>query len=93
MNTTSSNPTGALQLAKEKPSADPSTDISQLNPSKWGWWTCQELAKELGVSVHTIRDRAQSGRIVARKPGWLGHWLIPAVEVERLLKQAHQEGN
>ena len=83
----------ALQQAKEKLTADPSTDISQLNPSKWGWWTCQELAKELGVSVHTIRDGAKNGRIVARKPAWLGCWLIPLVEVQRLLEQNKQESN
>lgn len=79
-----------LEQARVKLSADPSTNISQLNPSKWGWWTCQELASELGVSVYAVRRDARNGRIVARKPSWLGYWLIPAVEVKRLLEQASQ---
>ncbi len=82
--------TSALDLARKKLSADPSTDIIQLNPSKWGWWTCRELAKELGVSVNSVQRDAQKGRIVARKPAWLGCWLIPAVEVQRLLEQDNQ---
>ena len=79
-----------LGQARAKLSKDPSTNISQLNPRKWGWWTCKELASELGVPVDTIRDRALNGRIIARKPAWLGYWLIPAVEVKRLLEQASQ---
>ena len=79
-----------LEQARQKLSADPSTNLRQLNPSKWGWWTCRELANELGLPVRTIRDRARSGSILARKPAWLGYWLIPAVEVQRLLEQASQ---
>ena len=68
-------------------SADACTRISLLDPARWGWMTCQEAAQALGVTPQAIRRAAREGRILARRPSWLGKWLVPSCEVERLLEQ------
>lgn len=69
------------------PSADGCAKVSQLDPARWGWLTASEAAAELGVTPQAVRKAAREGRIIARRPAWLGKWLVPSSEVERILDE------
>ena len=68
-------------------SADGSAKVSQLDPARWGWMTASEAAAELGCTAQAVRKAAREGRIIARRPAWLGKWLVPSGEVERILAE------
>lgn len=69
------------------PSADGFAKVSQLDPARHGWLTASEAAEEIGVTPQAVRRAAREGRIIARRPAWLGKWLVPASEVERILAE------
>ncbi len=69
------------------PSADGFAKVSSLDPARWGWVTASEAAAELGVTPQAIRRAAREGRIIARRPAWLGKWLVPSSEIERILAE------
>ena len=73
--------------APASPLSEASTRISLLNPSRWGWLTAEEAGEALGVTAQAIRRAAREGRIAARRPSWLGKWLVPSSEIQRLLAE------
>lgn len=68
-------------------SADGFAKVSQLDPARWGWLSASEAAAELGITPQAVRKAAREGRIIARRPAWLGKWLVPSSEVERILAE------
>jgi len=49
------------------------------------WYTTSEVARMIGISVHTVRVRwCAEGRIACSKDPTTGHWRIPGEEYERL---------
>ncbi len=68
-------------------SADACTKVSQLDPARWGWLSASEAAAELGITPQAVRKAAREGRIIARRPAWLGKWLVPSSEIERILAE------
>ena len=51
------------------------------------YYKMEELAKLLNVKVRTTREWAKLGKIKAVKIPGTKRWIIPAEEVERLLKE------
>ena len=68
-------------------SADGCAKVSQLDPARWGWLSAAEAAAELGITPQAVRKAAREGRIIARRPAWLGKWLVPSAEIERILAE------
>lgn len=68
-------------------SASPAFSPSALDPHAHGWLSASEAAAELGVTPQAVRKAAREGRILARRPAWLGKWLVPSAEIERILAE------
>ena len=57
------------------------------------WYTTGELAKAMGVTGHTVRERwCNQGRIECEKDPVTGKWRIPGHEFERLRRGGRPSG-
>ncbi len=57
------------------------------------WYTTGELAREMGVTGHTVRERwCNQGRIECEKHPGTGKWRIPGHEFERLRRGGRPAG-
>ena len=57
------------------------------DPLRDQFYTCEELAKILGIKSETLAGHARSGRLPACQPYLKGPWLFPKDEIAAYLRR------
>ena len=57
------------------------------DPLRDQFYTCEELARILGIKTETLAGHARSGRLPACQPYLKGPWLFPKDEIATYLRR------